>query len=156
MWQLLITRTRHCPTVAHSGFSQGGGARTIPYIHSFPYIVVRRVRKINIPCRKDLSIVYINTGCHKISEYICLNPRSIGFRRVTRILLWGGGVFLVISQTTEPISKIQTTFDSPVRHISHHGVRGNWWRQQSGQIPNVWLFGLDQIGEQNDIWNDMV
>ena len=44
----------------------------------------------------------------------------------SHILLGGGGgvkAFPVICQTTGPISKIQTPFDSPVRELSKHGVK---------------------------------
>ena len=40
------------------------------------------------------------------------------------IFCWGGAYRPpVISQTTGPISKIQTPFDSPVRELSTHGVK---------------------------------
>ena len=44
----------------------------------------------------------------------------------SHILLAGGGRIIpppVISQTTGPIPKIQTLFDSPVRELSKHGVK---------------------------------
>ena len=51
------------------------------------------------------------------------NPRPVGVWRVTHSVGGGGGRIPVISQTTGPISKIQMTFDSPVRELSQHGVK---------------------------------
>ena len=48
------------------------------------------------------------------------NPRPVGLWRVTLSVERASPV---ISQTTGPISKIQTPFDSPVRELSKYGVK---------------------------------
>ena len=53
-----------------------------------------------------------------------VHPRPVGLWRVTHSIGGGGGHRPpVISQTTGPISKIQTHFDIPVRELSKHGVK---------------------------------
>ena len=67
----------------------------------------------------------------------------------------GGGLFrapLLISETTGPIVKIQTAFESPGKTVEGKQIywpRGHEWRHRSGQSQNVRLFGLGDIGEQN-------
>ena len=71
-------------------------------------------------------------------------------------LLGGGGAKgpPEISQTTGPISKFQTPFDSPVRELPEQGKKfdvevteGHWWRHWSGQSQNFRLFGLGDNSE---------
>ena len=54
--------------------------------------------------------------------YYQLNPRPVGLWRVKHVVPPPPPP-TVISQTTEPISKIQTPFDSPVCELSKHGVK---------------------------------
>ena len=108
------------------------------------------------------SVDYVKFTCHK-SRYahtnltlrchpviLSLKLASLGFGE-SHILLGGGGGASppppVISQTTAPISKIQTPFDSSAREISKHGLKfDQWWRHRSGQNRNGRLFGLVDIG----------
>ena len=79
-----------------------------------------------------------------------LNPRPAGVWLVTRPAGGGGKAPPEISQTTAPISKFQTPFDSPVRELHLKGqiwTGGHWWRHRSGQSKNFRLFGLGDIGE---------
>ena len=80
-----------------------------------------------------------------------LNPRPVGVWRVTHSVGgggcggWGGRtVPPVISQTTGPISKIQTPFDSQFYvnfpNMVWNLTRYHWWRQWSGQSQNVSTF----------------
>ena len=60
---------------------------------------------------------------------------------------WGGGVAPpVISQTTGPISKIQITFDSPVRELSKQGVKFDLdvTDDVTGQV-NVGMFDISGL-----------
>ena len=57
----------------------------------------------------------------------------------------------VMSQTTCPIFKIRTSFDSPVRNLSGQSKKSRrlLMTQRSGQSQNVRLFRFDEFGEQN-------
>ena len=65
----------------------------------------------------------IGTGCARLCAYV--NPRPAGVWLVTRPAGGGGGGAKgpppEISQTTGPISKFQTPFDSPVRELPVQG-----------------------------------
>ena len=84
---------------------------------------------------------------------ICMhvNPRPAGVWIVTRPAEGAQRPPPEISQTTGPISKFQTPFDSPVRELPVQGKKiwpgGHWWRHRSGQSQNFRLFGLGDIGE---------
>ena len=81
-----------------------------------------------------------------------LNPRPAGVWIVTRPAGGGGPKAPPpeISQTTGPISKFQTPFDSPVRELP---VQGQTFDPEvtddvTGQVSqNFRLFGLGDIGE---------
>ena len=81
---------------------------------------------------------------------------------VSHILFGGGGGAYhlpVISQTTGPIAKIQTPFDSPARELSEQGIKldleslmtsqgmSNSIQTRNSQSQGR-LFGLDDIADQ--------
>ena len=93
--------------------------------------------------------------CRESSLFLTINPRPAGVWLVTRPAGGGGqrSPPPEISQTTGPISKFQTPFDSPVRELP---VQGQKFDPEvtddvigSGQSQNFRLFGLGDIGEYN-------
>ena len=79
-------------------------------------------------------------------------PSPPGVWLVTRPAGGGGAKPPKISQITGPISKFQTPLDSLVRELPDQDQNtwpgGEWWRHWSCQSQNVWLFGIDELGEQ--------
>ena len=71
----------------------------------------------------------------------------------SHILLEGGGAYRppIISQSTGPISKIQTPFDSPVRDISKQGVKFDLYVTDDVKGHVVAMFDISGLltGEQN-------
>ena len=83
---------------------------------------------------------------------VCIvNPRPAGVWIVTRPAGGGGGQRAPpeISQTTGPISKFQTPFDSPVRELPVQGQKFDLevTDDATGQSQNFRLFGHGDIGE---------
>ena len=103
-------------------------------------------------CSYNLNLENCNPNSQNYNPNI--NPRPAGVWIVTRPAGGGGGPKPPppeISQTTGPISKFQTPFDSPVRELS---VQGQTFDPEvtddvTGQVKvrNFRLFGLGDIGE---------
>ena len=101
----------------------------------------------------QLGIYSISENAQYSRKNTFFNPRPAGVWIVTRPAGGGGGPKAPppeISQTTGPISKFQTPFDSPVRELP---VQGQTFDPRvtddvTGQVSqNFRLFGLGDIGE---------
>ena len=100
---------------------------------------------------------FVEKSPHNFYGAFCiadLNPRPAGVWLVIRAA--GGGALPPppeISQTTGPISKFQTPFDSPVRELPVQcqkfdpEVTDDVTAHRSGQSQNFRLFGLGDIGD---------
>ena len=75
-------------------------------------------------CRRLLVRIQSDAERFSLSNKCSINPRPAGVWIVTRPAGGGGGAQRAppeISQTTGPISKFQTPFDSPVRELPVQG-----------------------------------
>ena len=69
---------------------------------------------------RDELISILSANKVNMLTLFALNPRPAGVWLVTRPAGGGGGKGPETSQTTGPISKFQTPFDSPVRELPVH------------------------------------
>ena len=109
---------------------------------------------VSRPCDKTIVKLSTQLKITHISWTLCLNfnPRPAGVWIVTRHAGGRGAQRppSEISQTTGPISKFQTPFDSPVRELPVQGQKFDpeVTDDVTGQVSqNFRLFGLGDIGE---------
>ena len=101
-----------------------------------------------VTCKRNGRFVFeieVRLTCGHLKHTV--NPRPAGVWLVTRYAGGGGE----ISQTTGPISKFKTPFNSPctwtTRTRSKIWPGDHWWCHRSDQSQNFRLFGLGDIGE---------